>query len=326
MRQAGRYLPEYRAIKKQKKGFMDLIYSPEIAAEITMQPVRRFGMDGAILFSDILVVPDAMGQQVRFEHGKGPVLEPLQNEADIEKLDQEKASGKLSEIYETVSLVSQKLKKEGHENTALIGFAGAPWTVACYMIEGGGSKDFMRTRSWAYKNPQSFENLIGRLEKVTIDYLSSQIDYGAESLQLFDSWAGITSGDQFDRWIIEPAKRITTALKVKYPDIKIIGFPKGSGVNYLKYARESGVDALSLDYSVPLEWAAETLQKETVIQGNLDPAVLLAGGAELERQAENILSVLSDGPFIFNLGHGVHKDTPVENVAALCEKVRSWRK
>lgn len=325
MRQAGRYLPEYREVRSQYAGFLDLVYDPVAAAEITMQPVRRFGMDGAILFSDILVVPDALGQKVSFEEGQGPRLEPLRPGTDLARLDRVRTRERFSSICETIDLVQGKLASEGMDNTALIGFAGSPWTVACYMVEGSGSRDFLQTRLWAYRDPDGFGELMRVIEDATVEYLCLQIEAGAEIIQLFDSWAGILDSTQFGLWVIGPTRRICDSVRRLYPEVPIIGFPKGSGHLAVKYMQEAGVTALSLDAGTPVRWAANVLQQTMPVQGNLDPLCLLAGGDALILELENIFAHLGRGPFVFNLGHGIHKDTPLEHVELLVEVVRSWK-
>lgn len=325
MRQAGRYLPEYRQLRQEAGGFLDMVYHPERASEVTLQPIRRFGMDAAILFSDILVIPHAMGQGLKFVSGEGPKLNALLNESDIEKLDIEQIDKTLNPVYETVSLTRSKLDAEGFEDTALIGFAGSPWTVACYMVEGGGSKTFEATKIWAYKNPESFAKLINKLCGATLHYLSKQIDAGAQTVQLFDSWSGVLDEVNFKRWVINPTREIVSALKKRHPDIKIIGFPRDAGSKAIDYARETGIDAIGIDYSMPPVWARDNLQPLMPVQGNLDPVNLLSGGLAMERAAHHILETLSDHSFIFNLGHGVIKETPIEHVEKLCEIVRNFK-
>lgn len=325
MRQAGRYLPEYMAVRKDCGSFLDLVYNPEKAAEVTIQPIRRFGMDGAILFSDILVIPQALGQDLNFVQGEGPKLDALKNVDDIHDLDCENVDDILSPIYETVSRVREGLVHEGFANTALIGFAGAPWTIACYMIEGGGSRDFHAVKKWAYSDPESFGLLIDKIVRATTHYLIRQIESGAEAIKLFDSWAGVLDSYHFDLWAVQPVKKIVSEIKKKYPDIPIIGFPRGAGVLYQGYAGSTGIDALAIDQNVSLPWAEQYLQKDTVIQGNLDPVRLLTGGESLRMGIENIMAHLEAGNFIFNLGHGVIKETPVEHVEELVRIVREIR-
>lgn len=325
MRQAGRYLPEYRELRKQAGGFLDLVYDPEKASEVTLQPIRRFGMNGAILFSDILVIPQSLGQDLRFETGEGPKLQALKEPQDIEKLTASDIDQTLSPIYETVSRVRQKLQVEGFHQTNLIGFAGAPWTVACYMIEGGGSKNFEKTKNWAANDPESFGKLIETISEATIHYLSKQVEAGAEALQLFDSWAGLLEGDDFDRWVMTSTAKIVKALKEKHPGTPVIGFPREAGEKTASYAQKTAIDAIGLDYSLSPVWARDNLQATLPVQGNLDPSILLEGGEKMEKAAMNIIEIFSDKPFIFNLGHGVIKETPVEHVEQLSQIIRDFR-
>lgn len=320
MRQAGRYLPEYRALREKKGGFLAMAMDPEAACEITLQPIRRFGMDAAIIFSDILTVPYALGQDLKFEAGEGPKLGTL----DLEKLCFDEFAEKLQPVYDALSLTRNTLDKEGFANTALIGFAGAPWTVATYMVEGGGSKDFANVKKMAYGDAKNFQRLIDLLVDATSRYLIRQIEAGAEAIQIFDSWAGALDPDQFLKYSLAPVKKIIANLKSAHPDIPVIAFPRGAGIGYLDYARESGADALGLDTGICTRWAAENLQKKIPVQGNLDPICLLAGGPALEERAKKILTDLSGGPFIFNLGHGIQKDTPVENVEKLVKIIRDF--
>lgn len=326
MRQAGRYLPEYRALRQEAGGFLDLVYHPEHASEVTMQPIRRFGMSAAILFSDILVIPQALGQDLRFETGEGPKLKALQSDEDIQNLDPKNIDEVLNPIYETVRLTRQKLKDENFEDTALIGFAGSPWTVACYMVEGGGSKTFQNTKIWAYQNPETFQNLVDILVQSTSHYLINQIEAGAEAIQLFDSWSGVLDTHNFNQWVIKPTKAIIERVKQAYPDIPVIGFPREAGDKAVKYAKETGIQALGLDFSVSPAWAKDNVQTLCPVQGNLDPVMLLAGGEMLDKTAKNILETFADKPFIFNLGHGVIKETPPEHVAQLCNIIRNFRR
>ena len=325
MRQAGRYLPEYREVRACAGGFLDLVFNPALAAEVTLQPVRRFGMDAAIIFSDILVVPMMLGQNVKFTEGEGPALNPIRSVKDIPVLTQSLFEKSAAPIAETIRKVRENILTEGFENTALIGFAGAPWTVACYMVEGGSSRDFTHVKKWAYADPEGFSRLIDEIAETTALYLERQVEAGAEALQLFDSWAGVLDAAQFRRWVIEPTRYITRRLRLSYPDIPVIGFPRGAGRLYQDYAQNTDVAALSLDSQVPLRWAADVLQKLKPVQGSLDPVCLLAGGDALAAGAEYVLGNLSGGPFIFNLGHGILKETPPEHVEALVEIIRAWR-
>jgi uroporphyrinogen decarboxylase len=325
MRQAGRYLPEYRELRQKKGGFLAMAMDPDTACEITMQPIRRFGMDAAIIFSDILVVPQALGQKLEFVENEGPRLEPLRSGADIAKLNFRDFEKNLAPVSEALRKTAAQLKAENFGQTALIGFAGAPWTVAAYMIEGGGSRDFIHAKKMAYSDPENFSALIDLLVESTTAYLSKQIQAGAEAVQIFDSWAGLLDDDLFQRWVIKPTREIVSHLRAAHPYVPIIGFPRGAGANYIAYAHDTNVTAIGLDSHVPARWAAKTLQPTLPVQGNLDPVALMAGGDALSLSAERIITNLSHGPFVFNLGHGIHKDTPVEHVAALCALLKNWR-
>jgi uroporphyrinogen decarboxylase len=316
MRQAGRYLPEYRALREEKGGFLALVYDSDAAAEITLQPIRRFGFDGAILFSDILIVPYALGQELAFEAGEGPRLSPTLLEADIGALTP--VPGRLEAIYRTVETVKASLPAE----TAFLGFAGSPWTVATYMVAGRGSKEQAEARRLAYADPARFAAAIAAIEAMTIDYLSGQIRAGVEAVQLFDSWAGSLAPAQFEQWVIAPTARIVAALKARHPDVPVIGFPKGAGGKLPAYARETGVDAVGLDETVDPFWAAQVLPDGMPVQGNLDPLALIAGGAALETAVSRILSSLRCRPHVFNLGHGILPDTPIAHVEQLLRLVR----
>ena len=318
MRQAGRYLPEYRKLRADAGSFMDLCLTPKLAAEVTLQPIRRFRPDGAILFSDILIIPYGLGQSLRFEEGVGPVLEPVENSSDLSRLSPDGSWSQIEATYETVSRVSQDLP----EDVALIGFAGAPWTVATYMVEGRSSKDFAKIKQWAFSDPKGFSALIDMLVEATIRHLGSQIEAGASIVKLFDSWAGVLAPDQFETWVIQPIRRITDQLKQDYPQIPIIGFPKGAGVQYRAFVEQSGVDAVALDTSVPTEWAAREIQPLMPVQGNLDPIALVAGGDVMRSAAARIRTNLGGGPFVFNLGHGVIPITPPEHVEELARFLR----
>lgn len=325
MRQAGRYLPEYRELRMRAGGFLQMVYDPQTACEITLQPVRRFGMDAAILFSDILVVPQAMGVDLAFTEGEGPRLEALRDLSRLPVFDGDAFDSVLSPVFETVRQVRRGLEAEGFGDRALIGFAGAPWTIACYMIEGGGSRDFLRTRHLALSQPEAFEALIALLTQATIRYLSHQIRAGAEAVQIFDSWAGVLDGESFARWAIAPIEKIASALHAAFPDVPVIGFPRGAGVSYAAFACDAGVDAVALDSFVPCDWAARSVQTRVPVQGNLDPVALLAGGSAMECAAHKILGAFCSRPFVFNLGHGVIKETPVAHVSRLCDIVREWK-
>lgn len=317
MRQAGRYLPEYREIRTQSAGFLDFCYTPDLAVEATLQPIRRFGFDASILFSDILVVPDALGQEVDFREGEGPVLTPLQGEADVSRLDGSGLTDRLAPVYEAV----KRLRAELPDSVALIGFAGAPWTLATYMVEGRGGSDFSKVRRWAL-DEKSFAPLIDLLVDAVVDHLVAQVRHGAEALQIFDSWAGVLPESQFRRWVIKPTIEIVNRLAEMCPGVPVIGFPRAAGAMYGDFARETGVAAVSLDSGVPLAWAAETLQPVCTVQGNLDNLALIAGGAAMEGEVQRILDALAGGPFVFNLGHGVLPPTPPGHVAQLIELIR----
>lgn len=316
MRQAGRYLPEYRALRAEKGGFLELAYDSDCAAEITIQPIRRFAFDGAILFSDILVIPHAMGQDLWFETGEGPRLAPPLVDHDFEKLVP--APERLNPVFETVRKVASALSPE----TTFLGFAGSPWTVATYMVAGQGSKDQAEARRMAYGQPERFGQLIDRIITATVDYLSGQIEAGVDVVQLFDSWSGSLSPAQFEQWVIAPNAQIVAGLKARHPDTPIIGFPKGAGGKLPAYARETGVDAVGVDETVDPVWAHEFLPAGIPVQGNLDPLALIAGGAALESAVQRILGAFADRPHIFNLGHGILPDTPIEHVEKLLTLVR----
>jgi uroporphyrinogen decarboxylase len=319
MRQAGRYLPEYRALRADKGGFLALVYDAEAAAEITLQPVRRFGFDGAILFSDILIVPFAMGQELTFGAGEGPRLSPPLVDGALSAL--RAVPERLDAIYRTVERVRAALGPE----TTLLGFAGSPWTVATYMVAGEGSKDHHEARALAYRDSAAFAEIIAAIEIVTIDYLVGQIEAGAEAVQLFDSWAGSLAPDQFERWVIGPNARIAAAVRARCPGVPVIGFPKGAGAKLATYARETGVDAVGVDETIDPVWAARELPAGMPVQGNLDPLLLLAGGPALTARTEAILAAFADRPHVFNLGHGIGQHTPIAHVERLIATVRNWR-
>jgi uroporphyrinogen decarboxylase len=320
MRQAGRYLPEYRALREQKGGFLDLVYDSDAATEITLQPLERFHkIDAAILFSDILIVPFAIGQNLSFVAGEGPRLTPPLIHAALDQLTP--FLGRLDPIYETV----RKVKAQLDSSKTLIGFAGSPWTVATYMVAGQGSRDQTEARRLAYADPGAFAEIIGRIEQVTLDYLSAQIQAGAEAVQLFDSWAGSLSPAQFERWVIAPTARLVSGIKARHPEVPVIGFPKGAGGKLRAYARETRITALGLDETVDPIWAAKELPKSLPLQGNLDPFALLAGGEALCRPVEAILDAFADRPHIFNLGHGIMQETPIAHVEDLLELVKGGR-
>ncbi len=322
MRQAGRYLPEYREVRAQAGGFWNLCFSPELAAEVTLQPLRRFHMDAAILFSDILVIPLALGVDVRFETGEGPKLEPV-DASSIPRLKYDQA--RLMPIAETLKRVRKGLPGD----TALIGFAGAPWTVACYMVEGRGSRDFHAVRAFARQDADAFAALISTLADATVAYLRMQAEAGAEALQLFDSWAGVLSEAEFDAYVIAPTRAIVQALKRSHPHLPLIGFPRRAGALTGAYAQATGVDAVGLDEGQPLRYIANTLQPHCAVQGNLDPLLLQYDRKRMMEEAKNIIAALQPTPndgrknFLFNLGHGIGQHTPVEHVQALSDYLKA---
>jgi uroporphyrinogen decarboxylase len=318
MRQAGRYLPEYRALREQAGSFLDLCYTPELAAEVTLQPIRRYGFDAAILFADILVVPDALGQAVSFVEGEGPRLSPVRSAADVARLVPAGVGPKFARIAETVARVRQALPRE----TTLIGFCGAPWTVATYMVAGRGSPDQADARLWAYREPDTFARLIEILSQVSVAYLDAQIRAGADCVQLFDTWAGGLAEPEFDRWVVGPTRSMVAALKGRHPNVPVMGFPRGAGDKAERYVIETGVDGIGCDTGMPLVTMRDRLSPHAVVQGNLDPLLLVAGGAAMECRTKEILAALEDRRFIFNLGHGIVPQTPPEHVARLVEIVR----
>ena len=320
MRQAGRYLPEYRALRAEKGGFLPLVYDPQAAAEITLQPLRRFGFDGAILFSDILIVPYAMGQDLQFLAGEGPHLSPRLVDTALNALAA--VPERLLPIYDTVGLVGAALTPQ----QTMLGFAGSPWTIATYMVNGEGSRDQHETRAYAYRDPEAFQAIIDAVVAVTVDYLEGQVRAGAEAVQLFDSWAGSLAPAEFERWVIAPNAAIVRQLRARSPEVVIIGFPKGAGEKLVAYARETGVDALGIDETIDPLWAARELPAAMPVQGNLDPLLLLAGGPELERQARRVLDAFADRPHVFNLGHGIGQFTPIAHVEDLLRVVRGWER
>jgi uroporphyrinogen decarboxylase len=318
MRQAGRYLPEYRAVREKAGGFLKLCFNPELAAEVTLQPVRRFGFDAAILFSDILVIPLALGRKVEFLAGEGPKLEPMADGAALASLHDEADQKVLAPVYETVRRVKSVLD----EKTALIGFCGAPWTVATYMIAGEGTPDQAPARMFAYRDPDSFQKLIDRLVQASIDYLVGQLKAGADCVQLFDTWAGVLGTDQFERWCIRPARQIADGVRAHVPGARIIGFPRGAGSKLWRYVKDTGIDAVGLDWTVSLIYARDHIQSLKPVQGCVDPLALLAGGSALDQAVDEVVKTLSGGPFIFNLGHGILPDTPITHVERMLKRVR----
>lgn len=318
MRQAGRYLPEYRAVREKAGGFLDLCFNPELAAEVSLQPVRRFGFDAAILFSDILVIPLALGRKVEFQVGEGPKLEPMVDAAALASL-YESIDGKvLAPIYETVARVKSALDKK----TALIGFCGAPWTVATYMVAGEATPDQAPARLFAYRDPESFARLIDRLVQGSIEYLVGQLKAGAEVVQIFDTWAGVLGPQQFERWCIEPTQKIVEGVRRQIPDAKIIGFPRGVGAMALPYVELTGVNGIGLDWTFEREIARDMLQPRVTVQGNVDPLALLAGGGALAREVDDVMETLAGGRHIFNLGHGILPQTPIAHVEQMLKRVR----
>jgi uroporphyrinogen decarboxylase len=322
MRQAGRYLPEYRAVRAGVKDFIALCTTPDLAAEVTLQPIRRYGFDAAILFSDILMLPWALGHGLEFKEGEGPILPRLHDEAGVAALDQARVADRVAPIMETVRLVRAGLVREGFADTPLIGFAGAPFTVACYMVEGGGSKDFSAVRAMAYAQPALFQRLMDVLTDASIQYLSAQVAAGAEVLMLFDSWAGVLSPSLFRAHCVTPATRIVSALKARHPSVPIIGFPRLAGMMARDYAA-TGVDGVGVDTGSDIGAVAALLPAHIAVQGNIDPLALVAGGRALATEASAILDAMRGRPFIFNLGHGVVPQTPLEHVAELVELVRA---
>ena len=318
MRQAGRYLPEYRKVRSTVPSFLDLCLDPKLAAEVTLQPLRRFPFDASIVFSDILVVPFVLGQDVRFVEGEGPKLEPVEDGSAVAKLDPTSALGRLSPVFETVERVVAELPA----SVPLIGFCGAPWTVATYMVEGAGSKDQAKARELAYREPDLFQALMDILIETSSTYLIGQVEAGCRALQIFDSWSGSLADDEFSRWCIAPTKAIVSRIKARHPLIPIIGFPRGAGPSSIRYVEETGIDGVGCDTSLSPDWIRDQLQTRLPVQGNLDPILLLAGGRQLENRVQSILAALGQGPFIFNLGHGILPETPIEHVETLVRLVK----
>jgi uroporphyrinogen decarboxylase len=318
MRQAGRYLPEYRAVRAKTEGILELCFSPALAAEVTLQPVRRFHFDAAILFSDILVVPYALGRRVEFVAGEGPRLDAIDSPALIRETPKSADLARFAAIYETIGRVKKELPAE----VAFLGFCGAPWTVATYMIAGQGTSDQAPARLFAYRYPEAFAELISVLVDVSVDYLAGQLNAGVEAVQIFDTWAGVLPPEEFSRWSIEPTQRIVAGLRRKIPDAKIIGFPRGAGTLLSAYADALPLNAIGLDWTIERTFAREKIQKRVAVQGNLDPLVLLAGGAALDREVDAICEAFAKGPFVFNLGHGILPETPVAHVEQMLGRVR----
>jgi len=322
MRQAGRYLPEYRELRAKAGSFLDLCFTPALATEVTLQPVRRFNFDAAILFSDILVVPHALGQTVTFEAGEGPCLAPaIESAAGLARLSGDIDLEALAAVFETIGRVRATLPRD----VALLGFCGAPWTVATYMVAGHGTPDQAPARLFAYRDPVAFERLIDLLVRASIDYLAAQFHAGVDAVQLFDTWAGVLGPAEFDRWCIKPAAKIVAGLRQKIPGARIIGFPRGAGTSLLRYVEGVAVDAIGLDWMIDRSFAHDEIQSRRPVQGNLDPLALLAGGAALDREVDAVLAAFSGKPFIFNLGHGILPETPIAHVEQMLARVRRSR-
>ncbi len=318
MRQAGRYLPEYQALRAKASSFLEFCYTPALAAEATLQPVRRFGFDAAILFSDILLIPDALGQTVVFDQSEGPKLDPILTAEDFVRLNERIDRCRLSPVFEMIDRVKTALPAQ----TALIGFCGAPWTLACYMIAGKSTPDQASARLFAYRHRDLFQSLIDRLVEVSIDYLGWQIDAGVEAVQIFDTWAGVLAFAEFERWCLIPLEAIVRGLRLRHKDARVIGFPKGIGHHLTDFAVRTGVNTLGLDSSVDPRWAAKTFDRDLVLQGNLDPLALAAGGSALAKGVQTILSAFQGRPHIFNLGHGVLPCTPIQHVELMLHFLR----
>jgi uroporphyrinogen decarboxylase len=321
MRQAGRYLPEYREVRAKAGGFLDLCFTPDFAVEVTLQPIRRFNFDAAIIFSDILVIPYALGRAVRFEVGEGPRLDPLDTPDKIATLRADADFGKLEPVFEAL----RRVRAELDPKIALIGFCGAPWTVATYMVAGQGTPDQAPARMLAYRHPEAFSEIIDALVENSIHYLVGQLKAGADVLQIFDTWAGVLPPREFQRWSIEPTRRIVQGVRAKVPDAKIIGFPRGAGAQLPFYVDATGVDAVSIDWAAEPSLIRERVQSKVAVQGNLDPLVLIAGGAALDRAIDDVLENYAQGRLIFNLGHGITPETPIAHVEQMIKRVRDYR-
>ena len=318
MRQAGRYLPEYRAVREKAGSFLDLCFTPELATEVTLQPIRRFNLDAAILFSDILVVPHALGQTVSFVTGEGPRLTPAIDGDNVAAFAKRLDLSTLAPVFETIRRVKPALPA----HVALLGFCGAPWTVATYMVAGQGTPDQGPARLMAYRDPAEFARLIDALTDASIDYLVGQLKSGVDAVQVFDTWAGILPPEEFERWCVEPMRRIVAGVRSSVPGGKIIGFPRGAGASLLRYVERVEVDAVGLDWSIDRDFARREIQSRVAVQGNLDPIALLAGGEALDRAVDAVLAAFAEGPFIFNLGHGILPETPVAHVEQMLRRVR----
>lgn len=321
MRQAGRYLPEYRQVREQAGSFLNLCYNPELACEVTLQPIRRFGFDAAILFSDILVVPDALGQGVRFETGEGPRLDPIENRDGLKRLSNQINHGHLEPVYQAIRLIRQRLPDE----VTLLGFCGAPWTVATYMVAGRGTPDQEPARMFAYRDRDGFQLLIDRLVEASSEYLIQQMQAGVDAVQIFDTWAGILSDEEFARWVIAPTKRIIENLRREVPGARVIGFPRGAGARLVDYVAQTGIDAVGIDWAADRQFVAQEIQPKVAVQGNVDPMALLAGGAALDEAVDATMAAFSNGRFIFNLGHGITPMTPIGHVEQMLHRVRNWK-
>lgn len=321
MRQAGRYLPEYRSLREKAGSFLNLCFTPEYAAEVTLQPIRRFNFDAAIIFSDILVIPHALGRSVRFEAGEGPRLDPLDTPEKMSTLAAEADFGKLEPVYEAL----RRVRAELDPNIALIGFCGAPWTVATYMVAGQGTSDQAPARMMAYRHPQAFSKIVDILVENSIEYLIGQLKAGADALQLFDTWAGVLPPREFQRWSVEPARRIVEGVRKRAPHAKFIGFPRGAAGQLPAYVEATGVDAVSIDWTADPALIRERVQTKVAVQGNLDPLVLIAGGAVLDRAVDDVLTNYAKGRLIFNLGHGIQPETPIAHVEQMVKRVRTYR-
>src|SRR5476651_2825450 len=318
MRQAGRYLPEYREVRAKAGGFLDLCFNPEFAAEVTLQPIRRFNFDAAIIFSDILVIPYALGRSVRFEVGEGPRLDPLDTPEKVATLAARADFSKLEPVYEAL----RRVRAELDPTIALIGFCGAPWTVATYMVAGQGTPDQAPAKNLAARAPEAFQHIIDCLVDASVDYLARQLEAGADAVQIFDTWAGSLPPQDFERWCVQPTKRLIAKLRARRPSAKVIGFPRGAGKNIPRYVDETGVDAVSLESGIDRGFAREQIQSRVPVQGNVDSLLLRAGGGALDREVDDVLNAFSSGPFIFNLGHGILPDTPIAHVERMLKRVR----
>jgi uroporphyrinogen decarboxylase len=321
MRQAGRYLPEYRELRAKAGGFLDLVFNAELSAEITLQPIRRFGFDAAIIFSDLPLIPHALGRHVRYEVGEGPRLEPLDTVAAIGAMQTRVDPSVIAPTCEALRIVRRELDAK----TTLLGFCGAPWTVATYMIAGQGTPDQVPARLFAYRHPDAFARLIDILADAAIDFLVAQLDAGADAVQLFDTWAGTLPSQQFAKWSTAPAQKIVAGVRARKPGAKIIGFPRGAGGNLPAYVDAAGVDAVSIDWAAEPALIRERVQNKVAVQGNLDPLALLAGGDALDRAVDDVLANFSGGRFIFNLGHGIPPETPIANVERMLKRVRAFK-